>query len=103
MSSLLTNILIEFKAREIVFLPGENLTEFLNSVKIVSESDTLISDFIRIVCFQDWFIVQEKSPKNEILLRKFPDHESAAVFIDGRLKIYEKMWDGCGCKINYYS
>jgi len=32
----------------------------------------------------------------------FQNEETAAKFVEERLDIYEKMWDGCGCKVKYY-
>ena len=29
--------------------------------------------------------------------------ETAERFVEDRLSDYERMWDGCGCKIEYHS
>ena len=47
-------------------------------------------------------IIQEKSTKDELLIRSVQLKEEAEKFITERLEIYEKMWDGCGCKVEYY-
>lgn len=26
----------------------------------------------------------------------------ARSFVDGRLETYDNMWNGCGCKVDYY-
>ena len=66
------------------------------------EKNTLISDYIRIVKISDKTVVQEKTDKNEIALYLFNDEKDAEKFVNERLDIYEKMWDGCGCKVKYY-
>ena len=103
MNKLLNEVLAQFQSQEVVFLPGEKLSQLLDSVNILLETDTLMSDFIRLLKYKDKYFIQEKSPKNEVLLRLFSAENSAKDFLDERLRIYEKMWDGCGCKINYYS
>ena len=103
MNEILDEIFEQFQSQEVVFLPGEKLPQLLQSGEILVETDTLMSDFIRLIKFQNKYIIQEKSPKNEVLLRLFSDENTARIFLAERLIIYEKMWDGCGCKINYYS
>lgn len=103
MNKLINDILSQFKSQEVVFLPGDKLNQLLDSVELLNETDTLVSDFIRLLKYTDKYIIQEKSPKNEILLRLFSAENTAKNFLEERLRIYEKMWDGCGCKINYYS
>ena len=103
MNKLIYDILTQFESQEVVFLPGDKLNQLLDSVELLNETDTLVSDFIRLLKYTDKYIIQEKSPKNEILLRLFSAENTAKNFLEERLRIYEKMWDGCGCKINYYS
>lgn len=103
MNKLINDILAQFQSQEVVFLPGEKLNQLLESVDILIETDTLMSDYIRLLKYKDKYFIQEKSPKNEVLVRLFFAENNAKKFLDERLSIYEKMWDGCGCKINYYS
>ncbi len=58
---------------------------------------------IRILRCDNKILVQESTPKNEILVRKFKNPDDAKKFVEKRLKIYEKMWDGYGFKIDYFS
>ena len=83
---------------------SENQFKELKSLsKLIVEENTFIQDFIRIFEFQGEFIFQEKTPKGEILIRKFSDIKTANNLVQERLEIYEKMWNGCGCKIDYYT
>jgi len=36
------------------------------------------------------------------VVRPLPDEEAVRRFVADRLTAYERMWDGCGCKIDYY-
>jgi hypothetical protein len=85
-----------------LYLPVPELDKILSFSKIKFEKNTLISDYIRIVQIDDRIIVQEKTDKNEIALHLFENEQDAEKFVEERLDIYEKMWDGCGCKVKYY-
>ena len=101
MNSIVNSILSQFETKNIVLISSQELNTLLSRVEIVLEADTLISHMIRILKVNATYWVQEKSPKNEIILRIFTSEKAAKEFVDDRLQIYEKMWDGCGCKIDY--
>jgi len=86
-----------------VYFPVKELDSILSESEILFEHNTLISDFIRIIKIDDRIIVQEKTDKNEIALHLFENLRKAKKFVNERVDIYEKMWDGCGCKIRYYN
>ncbi len=85
-----------------VFIPIQNLNGILSKAALLFEQNTLISDYIRIIKLDNNIIVQEKTDKDEIALHLFEDEKSAVKFVNDRLEIYEKMWDGCGCRVKYY-
>ena len=66
------------------------------------EKDTFISDKIRLLKIDNELIIQEKTTKDELLIRSVKSKDEAEKLISERIEIYEKMWDGCGCKVNYY-
>ncbi len=101
MNSIVNSILSQFETKNIVLISSQELNTLLSLVEIILEANTLLSHMIRILKVNVTFWVQEKSPKNEILLRTFVSEKAAKEFVDNRLQIYEKMWDGCGCKIDY--
>lgn len=37
------------------------------------------------------------------VVRLLADEEEAKRFVEYRLAQYERMWDGCGCRIDYYA
>lgn len=95
--------LTQLNSFDYILISEIQLTELMKSLKIVFEEDTMISDFIRIFEFDNFYIYQEKTPKGEILIRKFNDKTTADLLIKQRLDIYEKMWNGCGCRIDYFN
>ena len=80
----------------------EDLKIILENSEILRTEDTHLSDFIRLIKFEGRLFIQELSLKNEIILRKINSLADADKFIQERLDFYERKWDGCGCKIDYY-
>ncbi len=46
-------------------------------------------------------VVEESNP-DERVVRRLADEDEVRRFVSQRLEEYERMWDGCGCKIEYY-
>jgi hypothetical protein len=74
----------------------------LDNAEIIRVEDTYLSDFIRVLKHDDKLFIQETTSKKEIIIRKAKSIEDADKFVQDRLDFYERKWDGCGCKINYY-
>ncbi|UCF20316.1 MAG: hypothetical protein JSU87_02590 [Gemmatimonadota bacterium] len=45
--------------------------------------------------------VEQSSPAERVV-RRLGGPDEARRFVEQRLEAYERMWDGCGCKIDYY-
>ena len=78
------------------------LNELLLKSQIIVEKDTLISDKIRLLKLNNQLILQEKPKKDEYLIRMVKSLKEGEELIKQRMEIYDRMWDGCGCKVNYY-
>ncbi len=100
--SMLDKVLKKLDAQTVVILIEEELSCLMEEIEVVGEKDTYFRDMIRILGSQDIFLIQEKSDKDEILIRKADSLEEGQKFIRNRLAVYENMWNGCGCKVNYY-
>jgi hypothetical protein len=98
----LKTILESLSTKHKIFLPINELNNILAYSEIIFEQNTIISDFIRILRIGKHIVVQEKTDKNEIALHLYADEQQAMTLVNERLNIYEKMWDGCGCKVRYY-
>jgi hypothetical protein len=95
-------IISEVKKKTYLVISEDELEEFLSRSEIMIEKDTLISDKIRLLKFNNELILQEKTTKDEYLIRVMNTKKEVEEFIKQRLEIYDKMWDGCGCKVEYY-
>jgi hypothetical protein len=48
-------------------------------------------------------VLVEPVPGGDRVLRLFRSEDEADQFIQKRLEQFDRMWDGCGCKIDYDS
>ena len=95
-------IINKLKTQQLLILPIENLDEIIGNVEILEDKDTLMSDHIRILKRNNVILIQEITSKNELAIRIVESIEQASKFVSERMETYERMWDGCGCKVNYY-
>jgi len=97
------NILQEsFWNKQYHVISETELNELLQTSQIIFEQDTRLRDFIRILKLNGNLLLQEKTNLGDILIRRFETEADAMKLVNERMEIYDKMWDGCGCKINYY-
>jgi len=87
----------------IIAIDGEALPDLLESTEVIRAVDTCVAGWIRILRIKGHFVVQEQTPEHEVLVRRLNSWESAERFVEDRLGDYERMWDGCGCKIDYHN
>ena len=78
------------------------LKSVLDNSEIIRVEDTHLSDLIRVLKYDDKLFVQEITFKKEIIIRKMDSMKDVDFFVKDRLDYYERKWDGCGCKIDYY-
>ena len=95
-------IISSVKKKKYLIISEVELNELLSNSKLIIEENTYISDKIRLLKFKDELILQEKTTKDEYLVRLMKTEKEAAELIKNRLDIYNRMWDGCGCKVKYY-
>ncbi len=85
-----------------IIIEEDELKSVLENSETLRTEDTQLSDLIRLLKFENNLFVQETTFKKEIIIRKMNSLEDADKFFQERLDYYERKWDGCGCKIDYY-
>ena len=85
-----------------LIIEEDELKLVLDNSELLRIEDTHLSDFIRVLKYEDKLFVQETTFKKEILIRKMNSMKDVDLFVQERLDYYERKWDGCGCKIDYY-
>lgn len=96
-------IIIKALNSNYIIINEDELKTILDNSEIIRVEDTHLSDFIRVLKYNDNLFIQEKTYKNEILIRKMDSMKDVDSFVQERLDYYERKWDGCGCKIDYYA
>jgi hypothetical protein len=86
----------------IVPMPATEWAELTSQVEIVERHATLVAGDLLIVRIGGLLAAVEEPKPDERVVRRLADDDEARSFVEGRLEQYERMWDGCGCKIEYY-
>lgn len=85
-----------------LIIEEDELKLVLDNSELIRIEDTILSDFIRVLKYDEKIFIQETTFKKEILIRKMNSMKDVDFFVQERLDFYERKWDGCGCKIDYY-
>ena len=89
-------------AVNITAVSEETLQELLGSVDVVRRIDTQLQGFIYLLWKDPFWIIAEYLDATKAVLRRVDSRKAGESFIEKRLAAYEKMWDGCGCRIDYF-
>lgn len=92
----------QIEERVVVALDEDGFHELLETTEVIRADDTGIAGGIRIFHIGEYYAVQEQTPDGDILIRKMNSRDAAERFVEDRLSDYERMWNGCGCKIDYH-
>ena len=63
----------QIRIGEATYISKNELDDLIKLSEAVLEEDTLISGFVRILKYNNQYVFQEQTPKNEIIIRKFAD------------------------------
>jgi hypothetical protein len=91
------------RRERIVPLPTEQWEVLADAYEILERHETLIAGDLLIIRVADGLAAVEQSKPQERVVRWLGDAEDARRFVEDRIETYDRMWDGCGCKIDYYS
>jgi len=79
----------------------KDLPQLLEEFEVLAEHDTMLCETIRKLKKGDHIYVQEQNWKREGVLHQMESMQEADAKIKDRLETYERMWDGCGCKVDH--
>ncbi len=90
-------------AGETVGVPLAELDGVVAAVEVLREEDTRLSGMIRVLELGGRPVVAEQplDRAGEALLHPMEDRAAADQLVEARLEAYDRMWDGCGVKIDY--
>jgi hypothetical protein len=90
------------KRERYVVIDEDTLRALLARSEILEKETPPGVDPIRVLRSGDDILVQETSDRKEILVRRFPSRDDAYRFVRARRDAYDRIWDGCGCRVEYY-
>lgn len=79
---------------------AEDLDTLMETARVIRE-EAGMTGRLRALEFDGRILVQERTGTGQAVLRSVRSAEAALAFIDDRLERYDRMWDGCGCRIDY--
>jgi hypothetical protein len=86
-----------------VVLTADELSALLAAAKLLREDSTAMAGPLRVLRVGGRILIQEQVPvTKQLVVRELPSMAEADRFVAARLDTYERMWDGCGCKIDYF-
>ena len=87
----------------IVRIPAAVWSEIASGYEEVERHSTFVAGDLLIVRAGSRLAAVEAPSSGERVVRRLANSEEVRRFVGQRLDQYERMWDGCGCKVDYYS
>ena len=78
------------------------LERLLGAATLLREVETGMAGPIRVLEHVGAVILAEQTLEQQPVARVVASVEAADALIADRLAVYERMWDGCGCKVRYF-
>ena len=99
---MLETLLESLANKNVAKITPDEATQLENKYTLEHEYSTGIAGPIKVLNLEknENFLILEVDQKGNNYTRLLPK-ENLQEFVDERLSIYDKMWDGCGCKVFY--
>jgi len=91
------------QSERIVPLSASEWAELAGGFDEVERHDTLVAGYLLIVRGTSGLAAVEQPSPDKRVVRLLSDDPEVRRFVEDRLEQYERMWDGCGCKVDYYA
>ena len=91
------------QTERMVGLADVEWAELEDSCDEVERHDTIVAGDLLIVRTDAGLAAVEQPRSGERVVRLLGGIDAVRPFVQQRLSLYERMWDGCGCKVDYYS
>ena len=88
------DLLTRLEATSPLQITEDQLRALLAAAELRREESTGLAGKIRVLGMGGVVLVQERTPDRTILLRRRQDLAAAEGFLEERLRIYDRMWDG---------
>ena len=85
----------------IIRLPILEWAALEGAFPLIEEHDTLLKGILVVRARPNGFLVVEEPAPGERAVRPLGTLEEVQRFVAERLVTHERMWNGCGCKVDY--
>jgi len=82
-------------------LSAEEWERIADRFEVLESHDTKLAGMLLLVRDGRGLAVVERPGPGRRVVRRLDGEKEARAFIQERLETYDRMWDGCGCKIDY--
>jgi hypothetical protein len=89
-------------AEGIVTLDTAAWQKVADSFEELERHDTFIAGHLVVARREGVLVAVEEPVSTRRVIRRMADDAEVRRFVQDRLDTYERMWDGCGCKVDYY-
>jgi hypothetical protein len=87
---------------EIVPLDEEAWAAIAPGLEVSERHETFVAGELLLVRTPSGLAAVERPEEGRRVVRPLGDPARARAFVRARLAAYERMWDGCGCRVAYY-
>ena len=87
----------------IVSLSADAWAAIAGEFDVLESHETNIAGALVVVRAGDRPAAVEQPEDGTRVVRRLDDGDAVRAFVAERLADYERMWDGCGCRIDYYA
>lgn len=84
-----------------VVLDAAELEPLLAAAAVLRDEDTIVAGRLRLLRLDGRVLLQEQTPDGRLVARRVASEEEGATLVADRMDTYERMWDGCGCRVDY--
>ena len=103
MTATADDITRRLEYQRIVVIPVDAWATVADAFEEVERHSTGIAGDLIVVRAAGRLAAVERPAANERVIRRLDSDDEARRFVRERMEQYERMWDGCGCRIDYYS
>ncbi len=102
MSLRIDDLESRMRREPVVALSESEWNAVAGGFEVAERHDTLVAGDLLVVRWTGGLAAVEEPGPGRRVVRRLDGLAGARNFVAGRLATYERMWDGCGCKVDYF-
>ena len=92
----------ELRENVVVALDASEWASMEGHFEAIEVHDTCLAGELRIIATGAGLVSVEQPDLGRRVVRLLGDESAVRHFVAERLDTYDRMWDGCGCRIDYF-